>query len=285
MAVLARRAAVTLACVCWGCATTAPLRTDDPVFAAAEGHLRESDARLGGTGAPSPDEVLFLQGESLFFYRFALARSRGTRSYAAQAAAAFADFAPLTVLSASQGLLDLRLHAYDGAAQLYTTLASAYPRSARRPAALYRLGWACRSTSEDAFPCSPRGAMDALQREYPDSPLAPLARDALRVPMKSLDRATTWSILPGAGQIYVGEVLNGTVRLSVGAAFGALALVPIVAMIRARRFGWFPSALSAVGGIGLQVTYTTAYQDAQRAVLEYNERQEAAFEAAHPDAP
>ncbi len=282
---LARRAAVAVACLCWGCATTGPVQSGDPTFAAAERHLAGSAARLRTAQTLSPDEVLFVQAESLYFYRFSLERGRSTQSYAAQAAAALADFAPLAVLSASQGLLDLRLRTYDGAAQLYTTLASRYPDSPLRPLALYRLGWACRNTSGDAFPCSSRAALETLAREDPGSPLAPLAADALRVPARSLDRATAWSILPGAGQIYVGEVLNGTVRLSVGAAFGALALVPVIVMLREHRFRWGLSALSAAGGIGLQVTYTTSYQDAQRAVLEFNERQEAAFEAEHPLAP
>jgi hypothetical protein len=44
-------------------------------------------------------------------------------------------------------------------------------------------------------------------------------------------------------------------------------------------------AASTLGFIGLQVVYTTSYQDAQRAALEYDERQEAAFMAAHPAAP
>jgi hypothetical protein len=33
------------------------------------------------------------------------------------------------------------------------------------------------------------------------------------------------------------------------------------------------------------VSYTAAYQDAQRAVIQFNERQEAAFAALHPEAP
>ncbi len=285
--VLGRRAVLSLVCVCvcWGCATTLPLRTSDPKFAAAEQHLRESADRLTRPKALAPDEVLFLQAESFYYYRFELKRARSTESYFAQAAAAFTDFAPLTVLAASQGLFELRLRAYDSAAQLYSTLGSEYPRSRLRPVALYRLGWVCRSTSSDGFPCSSEDSFGALAREYADSPLALIARDAVRIPSKSLGRATMWSVLPGAGQIYAGETLNGTVRFSVGAGFGALALLPIIRMVRAERFGWLPTALSLVGIVGLQVTYTTSYQDAQRAVLDFNERQEAAFEAAHPPAP
>ncbi len=229
--------------------------------------------------------MLFLQAESLYFYRPSLGRGRSAEAYAAQAAAAVSDFPVLSILTASEGLLDLRLRAYDGAAQLYTTLAARYPASPLRPLALYRLGWACRSTSSDAFPCSPRASLEALLREYPDAAPAAPAREALRVPFKSLDRATAWSILPGAGQIYAGEVLNGTIRIGVGAAFGALALFPLIAMVRAHRLRLGASVLSAAGAVGLDVTYTTSYQDAQRAVLEHNERAEAAFDAAHPAAP
>lgn len=124
-----------------------------------------------------------------------------------------------------------------------------------------------------------------MSRDYPDSPLAERAREAVYVPSKSLGAATAWSILPGAGQIYVAEVLNGTVRLSVAAAFSALTLVPIVTMVSERRFGWIPTALSFVGLVGLQVTYGTPYQDAQRAVLEFNEREESAFIGTHGSPP
>ncbi len=279
---LARCAAASLACLCWGCATTSPLRTAAPRFAEAEQHLRESVGRFTSPKVLAPDELLFLQAESFFHYRFELKRARSVGSYLAQAVAASTDFAPLTVLAASQGLFELRLRAYDGAAQLYSALVSEHPQSPLRPSALYRLGWACRSTSSDGFPCSSEGSFGALVREYAGSPLAPLARHAVRVPAKSLGRATMWSILPGAGQIYVGEALNGTVRLSVAAGFGALAALPILGMVRAGRFEWLPAALSLAGIVGLQVTYTTSYQDVQRAVLDFNERQEAAFEAEHP---
>jgi hypothetical protein len=40
-----------------------------------------------------------------------------------------------------------------------------------------------------------------------------------------------------------------------------------------------------VGATALAIDYTSSYKDALRAVLEYNERAEAAFEDAHPDAP
>ncbi len=40
-----------------------------------------------------------------------------------------------------------------------------------------------------------------------------------------------------------------------------------------------------VGATVLAVDYTNSYTDALRAVLEYNERSERAFEDDHPDAP
>ncbi len=279
------RSAVACAVLCWGCATAPGPHLDDPKFAAAEQRLRESAERITAPRALAPDEVLFLQAESFYDYRSELKRRRSAWSYFAQSAAAFTDFAPLTVIAASQGSFDLRLRAYDGAARLYDTLASRYPLSGLRPLALYRLGWACRSTSEQGYPCRSAESFDALAREYPASPLASLVPDALRAPHRSLDRATAWSLLPGAGQIYAGEALNGAVRLSVAAGFSALTLVPIVGMVQSRKVGWLPTALSLLGIVGLQVTYTTSYQDAQRAVLDFNERQEAAFEAAHPATP
>ena len=44
--------------------------------------------------------------------------------------------------------------------------------------------------------------------------------------------------------------------------------------------------MSGVVGAAILVTdYSLSYQDALRAVIEYNERHEQAFEDAHPDAP
>ncbi len=280
----ARTAAVALASICLGCATAStPLLARDAKLSSADQHLAASVNRLVAPRTLAPDEVLFLQAESFYFYRTELPRGPSLESYLAQAGAAVTDFAALNVLAASQGSLELRLRAYDGAARLYSTLSTRYPQSALRPLALYRLGWACRSTSDED--CRSDESFQASWRDHPDSPLAERARQAVRVPSKSLGVATAWSILPGAGQIYVGEALNGTVRLSIAAAFGALSLVPIIAMVSERKFGWVPTALSFVGLVGLQVTYTTSYQDAQRAVLDFNEREEAAFEATHRPSP
>jgi hypothetical protein len=43
---------------------------------------------------------------------------------------------------------------------------------------------------------------------------------------------------------------------------------------------------ASIGGLAvLSFDYTTSYQDAMRGVIEWNERAQAAFEDAHPDAP
>jgi hypothetical protein len=43
--------------------------------------------------------------------------------------------------------------------------------------------------------------------------------------------------------------------------------------------------ISAAGFIGLQVSYTLAFQDAQRGAIRFNEREEEAFGKRHPEAP
>jgi len=95
----------------------------------------------------------------------------------------------------------------------------------------------------------------------------------------------TLTILPGLGQIYAGETLNGVARLALAVSFAALFAVPLALAVHEDALGWKRVAASTAGLIGLQVVYTTSYQDAQRAALEYDERQEAAFLAAHPRAP
>jgi hypothetical protein len=98
--------------------------------------------------------------ESFYRYRFGL-RLHGARSLAAQVAAAAIDFGPLSVLAAGNGIADLRLTAYDGAAQLYEAQLERYPSGKLAPLALYRLGWAYRSRSraeaefEAAHPAAP----------------------------------------------------------------------------------------------------------------------------------
>lgn len=283
-----RASALLLLLPCIACAPSALIRPDDASFNAAQRELAREVHALPAAASPeppAPDAVLWLQAESLYRYRFDVETERPTASYVAQLAAAATDFAPFLVAASSEGMMDLRLHAYDGAAQLYETLLTRYPDSPYRPLALYRLGWAYRNTLTEGFPRDSAGALELLQREYPASPVASLVPQLQAVPWKSQNTAAALSLVPGAGQLYVGETANGLVRLGVSLSFTALAVVPLVSLAHERRLKWVPLVLSTAGFTGLQVSYTAAYQDAQRAVLQYNERQESAFAATHPEAP
>ncbi|MFL5350778.1 MAG: hypothetical protein ACJ8AT_38905 [Hyalangium sp.] len=283
-----RAPTLLLLLTCVACAPSALIRPDDASFNAAQRELAR-DVRAAPPAAhaepPAPDTVLWLQAESLYRYRFDVEAERPTASYVAQLAAAATDFAPFLVAASSEGMMDLRLHAYDGAAQLYEALLARYPNSAYRPLALYRLGWAYRNTLTEGFPRDSAGAFELLQREYPTAPVASLVPQLQAMPWRSQNTAAALSLIPGAGQLYVGETANGLVRLGISLGFAALAVVPLVSLAHERHLRWIPILLSTAGFTGLQVSYTAAYQDAQRAVLQFNERQEAAFSTAHPEAP
>ncbi len=256
------------------------VRPDDRTFEHAADHFR-AQARCF-TPPPAPDDALFLQAEALYYDRFEL-RAPGAHSYAAHLLAAATDFGPFLLLTSASGLLDLRLQSYNGAARLYEGLLVRYPRTRHRPIALYRLSWAYPNVTVSGLPRDREEVLREL-RTAP-APWPVLAAEAGRVELRSQDAAMAWSILPGAGQIYTGEVGNGAVRLSLALLSAAALVVPIVYMAKHDELSWQATALSIVGLIGLQISYTTAYQDAQRAVFEHNERAEEAFAATHPLAP
>jgi hypothetical protein len=174
--------------------------------------------------------------------------------------------------------------------QLWETLLEQAPATPLRALTLYRLGWAYRNTIASGFPGSSDGVFDALIASYPSSPLAPLAKDAKTVAYKSSRAATAWSIVPGLGQMYVGEYGNGTARLAIALASAAMVVVPAVLAYEHRSdLTWgndWPLLVTGIAGATiLTIDYSTSYEDALRAVLEYNERREAEFESRHPDAP
>jgi hypothetical protein len=73
-------------------------------------------------------------------------------------------------------------------------------------------------------------------------------------------------------------------------ASAALVAVPaLVAYHRRDDLSWgrdWPLLTTGVGGLVLlSLEYTSAYQDALRGVVEFNERVEGAFEERHPEAP
>jgi len=69
-----------------------------------------------------------------------------------------------------------------------------------------------------------------------------------------------------------------------------MVVVPIVLAYQRRdELTWsrdWPLLVTGVGGIViLNIDYTTAYQDALRAVVQFNEHAEQTFEQEHPEAP
>jgi tetratricopeptide (TPR) repeat protein len=275
------------------CSSSALIRRDDATYARGLAHLERSTTLVETSGAPPGQRAMFLQAESLYRYRFELG-PRGVGNYLVQSLAVASEFAPLQALAASAGMFELRLRVYDGAVQLWESLLERHPDTALRPLALYRLGWAYRSIGASGFPRDEgTEAFDELVARYPTSPLAPLALEAKGVPWKSQDTALAWSAVPGLGQFYAGERLNGAVRLTAALACAAMIVVPSVLLYRrvddrdklVFAQDWPYVVTPFVGIILLNVVYTTAYQDAIRAAVDFNERAEAAFESRHPEAP
>jgi hypothetical protein len=68
-----------------------------------------------------------------------------------------------------------------------------------------------------------------------------------------------------------------------------IALAAVIASNRGSDFNWKHDwPLLGVGVVGLSVLsldYTSSYEDAQRAVVEWNEEREREFVATHPEAP
>ena len=266
------------------------LRRSDGLSRAIE-RFEHSKQVVEAEGAPPEETALFEIGDAFYRCRFDLP-PRSLSSYGAQVAAAALDFPVLQSVSASFDLLDLQLKLYDGAVQSWETLLQHYPQTKLRPLTLYRLGWAYRNVVSTNFPRKkPNEAFDLLIKDYPASPLAELAKKAKIIPWKSHDTATNLSIVPGLGQMYTGEYLNGSIRLGIGLGAGAMILVPVfIAADRGQEdLQWnrdWPLLLTGLGGLILiSVDYSLAYTDALRAVTEYNEKRQAQFERNHPEAP
>lgn len=271
--------------------SAAPSAPDSGMLAASDryagtlGLLAPETATTLLARAPSRAEAaLFLQAEACYLYRPDI-RGASALSLAGTALAAVTDFAPLGVWSASADEDGLRLLAYDGAVRLFELFLARYPDSPLAPFALYRLAWAYRGVSAPLFPRNPDSCERELQARFPASPFAPWAGEAMKIPYKLQGTAAAWSILPGAGQIYVGKTGSGLARLGVAAACTAAALLPPAFMLRDRRVDWAGLAISAAGFIGLQISYTLAFEDAQRGALLFNEAKEKGFRASHPGAP
>ncbi|TMQ08350.1 MAG: hypothetical protein E6J90_40660 [Deltaproteobacteria bacterium] len=285
----AKRAWLVAAALACGCSTSALIRSDDAAYRRSIERLKRTRQLVAGSLAPEDDPAMFLQAEGLFRYRFA-PPGRGFGSYLAQTAAAAIDLPVLDSLAGALDLYSLRLKTYDGAIQVWETLLVRNRSTPLRPLALYRLGWAYRNSLADGLPGGSEQAFDELRAGFAGSPLAPLALEARRAPWKSMGRATAFSLLPGLGQVYAGEVRNGLIRMAIAAVGGGMVIVPsVVAYERRGDLSWsrdWPLLVTAIAGAIIVTTdYSSSYQDALRAVLEYNERSEAEFEDRHPDAP
>lgn len=271
------------------CSQSALIRSDDIAYRRSLERLQHTRQLVAASQAPDDEQAMFLQAEGLFRYRFA-SPGRSAGSYVAQTMAAAVDFPVLDSLAGDLDLYSLRLRSSAGAVQLWETLLARSPSTPLRPLALYRLGWAYRNAMASGLPGGSDAAFDALIAAQPRSPLTALAADARRTPWRSMGRATALSILPGMGQIYAGETRNGAIRLAIAVVASGMVLVPsVIAFQRRDDLSWgrdWPLLVTGLAGaIILTTDYSSSYQDAMRAVLEYNERSEAAFETAHPDAP
>jgi hypothetical protein len=290
IAVAAALGAVVPAVMSVGCASSVLISPEDTTFVRAQRRLENSAARVEALNVPADERVLFMQAEGFHQYQYLL-RSRGLSSSVTEFAAAMTEFPVLQSFAGSLDLLDLRLRSTDAAIQLWETLLAHKPKTALRPLTLYRLGWAYPSSDVLGLPRrAGSDAFAALIAEDPGSPLASLAREAERVPMKKKATAAGWSIVPGLGQFYVGRPLGGTVRLGVALAGLAAIVVPaVVAYDRRAELSWghdWPLlATSIVGVLVLSFDYTSSYEDAMRGVVEWNEGAEAEFESKHPEAP
>jgi len=210
---------------------------------------------------------------------------QSTRALATKVIAAATDFAPISVWAASTEINQLRMQSYNGATQLWETMLLKFPNSQLKPLTLYRLGWSYRNVSIDGFPRNDIDVLDALTNEYPSSPYTPLAKEMMSLPFKTQNKAAAWSLLPGAGQMYVGDWKLGVLNFSIASGFAAMAVIPAITMVNNKKLDWLGLGMTTVGIIGLQVTYTVSCEDAQRRAIKFNENQEREFEIHHPIAP
>jgi hypothetical protein len=272
-----------------GCGGSVLIPKGDVTYRRALEHYQRTRRLVEASLAPDDEQAMFMQAEALYRYRFTFPH-RSTGAVLAELAASATDLPMFEAVAGSLDLSALRLRTSDGAIQLWETLIARDPTSPLRPLALYRLGWAYRNNMVSGFVGDSDVVFDALVRLYPASPLAPLAKQARKTEWKSPKVASAWSIIPGAGQLYAGEYGSGAIRLGIAAIAVTAVVVPsVIAYERSGDLTWnrdWPLLVTGIAGATvLAIDYTNSYQAALRAVLEYNERQEADFEAAHPDAP
>lgn len=273
------------------CSTSSVLiKPDDQVFNQSQQRFERTIALIDKMKPPLAERALFLQAESFYRYRFEPLK-KSKMSFFAEAAASITDFPAFQSLAGSLNLLDLRVRASDSAIQIWETFLKRYPQSSLRPLTLYRLGWAYRNVAATGLPReNPNQAFDELINEEPTSSLAELAKESENIPWKSKSTAAKRSLIPGLGQMYVGETKSGIIRLGVAVASVAAILVPIyIASHRDSKLtlkhDW-PLLATGLGGlIVLSFDYTSSYEDSMRGVVDWNERAEDSFNSVHTEAP
>ncbi len=260
------------------------IRQDDQTFAKAQQQLQRTEKTVDEFKPEPSERSLFLQAESFYRYRFLPQQSTG--KYMAEAAAAITDFPGFQSLAGSLDLEDLRFRAPDSAVQIWETLLELHPQTKLRPLILYRLGWAYRSVGARGLPrSSPDEAFDELIKDQPNSPLAAFAKAAKTIPWKSKETAAVRSLIPGFGQMYLGETRNGLVRLGIAVAALLAAAVPVYAAAHGGHNFSLKVAVGVVGLIVLSFDFTSSYEDTMRGVVRWNERAESEFNLTNPSAP
>lgn len=273
------------------CSTTSVLiKPNDQNFNLSQKRFERTIILINESTSRPDERALFLQAESFYRYRF-IPPQKSKLSFLAEAAASITDFPAFQSLAGSLNLLDLRVRSSDSAIQLWETFLTRYPQSPLRPLVLYRLGWAYRNVAATGLPReNPNEAFDELIRDHPTSFLAELSKEAKDVSWKSKSTAAKRSLIPGLGQIYVGETKSGVIRLSVALASVAAIVAPIyIATHRDSKLtlkhDW-PLLATGLGGlIVLSFDYTSSYEDSMRGVVDWNEREENNFNSKHIEAP
>ncbi|MDA8100366.1 MAG: hypothetical protein M0042_12160 [Nitrospiraceae bacterium] len=261
------------------------IRQDDQTFAMAQQRLQRTEETVDELKPDPSERALFMQAESFYRYRFSPPQ-RSAEKYLTEAAAAITDFPGFQSLAGSLDLQDMRFRGPDSAVQLWETLLELHPHTKLRSLTLYRLGWAYRSVGVQGLPrSSPDDAFNELIRENPDSSLAKLAQDAKFVSWKSKETAAFRSLIPGLGQMYLGETGSGLTRLAIAIAALFAVVTPVYSAARGHRVSPISTAAGVGGLIVLTFDFTTSYENALHGVVLWNERAEAEFNIANPAAP
>jgi len=257
----------------------------DALFQHAQERLAHTEQVVAALKPSDEERRLFMQAESFHQYRFSPTK-KSTAKYLAEAASAVTDFPGFQSLAGSLDMADLRFRAPDSAVQLWESLLQTHPHSTLKPLTLYRLGWAYRNVGAQGLPHdSPRQPLNALVRAYPHSSWATWANRAKEVPYKTKDEAGFYSLIPGMGQVYLGETESGFTRLGVAVASLVAIAVPAYAATQGHRISTWSTALGLGGLVVLSFDFTNSYEDAMHGVVLWNERAERAFQQRYPDAP